>query len=178
MKQSLLSRIQQGIHLPHNSVPRQHSPYAPTAKNLTVNAIIAYLYGYGAFAMYKDYSRTKSSAMRLPRNPEASLPSTFEGRKESVHDKPNRVFNSDEMKEAQISTPMRVLKSLTYGDISEISVAWGVLIQLCNTAHATYGVKSWIFRSSVLGVLGFPPLAYYWFRSTLFEKESAGVIIN
>lgn len=179
MRPSLLRRIQQaGVKLPQHEAPVDHSPYTATKKNLLVNSLITTLYGYGLYSIYKDYKTTKLNAIRTSNNPAATVPSTFEGRMEEIHNRPNRVFNSDEVKESAVSTPMRVLKSLTYGDISELSVAWGVLIQLCNTAHVTYGTKSLIYRSSLLGVLAYPPILYYFFRERLFDMESKGVIIN
>lgn len=154
-------------------------PFYASKSNLAINAVVTSLYGYGLYAFYKDYATTKNAASHKVKTRDADVPTTYYGRVEEVHDAPNRLFHSeDEDKELERSTMRRVFHSLTYGDVSQFAVAWGFLIQLCNTTHSVYGTRSMIFRSSLLGVAGFPPLLYYLYRMRLFNLEAKGVVIN
>lgn len=157
----------------------QKIPFYASKRNVAINSVITLLYGYGLYAFYKDYETTKRAAHRKVVSPDAEVSPFYLDRVEEVHDAPNRLFHSDnEDKELERSTKRRVLHSLTYGDVSQFAVAWGFLIQLCNTTHTVYGTKSMIFRTSLLSVVGFPPLLYYLYRWRLFNLEEKGVIIN
>lgn len=154
-------------------------PFYASKRNVAINSLVTALYGYGLYAFYKDYATTKNAAFHKVKTANADVPSTYYGRVEEVHDAPNRLFHSeDEDKELERSTMRRVFHSLTYGDVSQFCVAWGFLIQLCNTTHSVYGTKSMIFRTSLLSVATFPPVLYYLYRLRLFNLEGKGVIIN
>lgn len=183
MRPSILFR-QQSIDPKNNGAPKvkitpKSIPFYASKRNVIVNTIITSLYGYGLYAFYKDYAITKLSALHKGKTSNAQLPGNYEGMVEEVHHSPNRVFHSeDEDKELDRSTRRRVFHSLTYSDVSQFSIAWGFLIQLCNVTHATYGTRSMLYKTSLLSVLGFPPLVYYFYKLRLFKMEEKGVIIN
>lgn len=154
-------------------------PFYASKRNLAINALVTSLYGYGLYAFYKDYVITRNTASHKAKTTNAEVPTTYYGRVEEVHDAPNRLFHSEhEDRNLDRSTMRRVFHSLTYGDMSQFTVAWGFLIQLCNTTHSVYGTKSMIFRTSLLGVAAFPPVLYYLYRLRLFNLEAKGVVIN
>ncbi|QLL31490.1 hypothetical protein HG536_0B03530 [Torulaspora globosa] len=160
-------------------IPSQKVPFYASKKNVAINCVITFLYGYGLYAFYKDYQTAKRFAVRKLSKPDPDVSPYYLERVEDIHNAPNRLFHSEhEDKEVERSTMRRVIHSLTYGDVSQCAVAWGFLIQLCNTTHAVYGTKSMLFRTSLLSVVGFPPLLYYLYRMRLFNLEKKGVIIN
>lgn len=156
----------------------QKIPFYASKRNVAINSVITVLYGYGLWAFYKDYETTKRAAHRKVTTPDAEVSPYYLDRVEDVHDAPNRLFHSEhEDAELERTTLRRVIHSLTYGDVSQASVAWGFLIQLCNTTHTVYGTRSMLFRTSLFSVLGFPPLLYYLYRMRLFCLEKKGVSI-
>ena len=134
--------------------------FAGSKQNLAVNALITSLYSFGALTLYKDRISIKNAKAK-----EELIP-THKTIAEIVRNSPNRIFKANKSEENAIE-PIRIARTLTWSDLSQISIGTGFLIQLSNIIHSSFGKKSMFYKVSLLSNMIFPNILYASYRLRL-----------
>ncbi|AMD20373.1 HDL371Wp [Eremothecium sinecaudum] len=117
---------------------KQNLRYSKTslASNIGINA----LFGMGLYWLYKDYTQKIPSETGNKTGPTANKPTLFG---EDIKD-----YNE----------LVQTLGSLSYGDLSFMSVSWAFLGYFTSVAGESFGKKTLVSRSLLFLTLMYPPL--------------------
>ena len=136
--------------------------------NLVTNIFITSLYSLGAWSIYKEVTTVRNFEDNAPLTPPKD-----ETLSEIVKTAPNRIFKpSNSINESE---PMTVLRTLTYGDLSQVAIGTAFLSQLSNIMHGEFGKTSFMYRTSLGTTVMFPLILYYAFRIRLKELKDDNV---
>ncbi|GMM55028.1 Fmp33 protein [Maudiozyma humilis] len=147
--------------------------FSSSRANLISNAFITSLYSLGAWSIYKEVTtvtKFEDKAMISPPK--------IENVEQMINEAPNRIFKCDSKECSNTSEPARVLKSLTWGDLSQAAIGSGFLVQLSNIMHTEFGRKSFMYRASLGTTIFFPVMLYFAFRLRLKELDDDHIKIE
>lgn len=140
------------------------SSFKGSKSNLLSNIFITSLYSLGAWSIYKEVTTVRNFEDKaLP------IPPKNETMSEIAKTAPNRIFN--QAQNVNESEPMTVLRTLTYGDLSQVAIGTAFLSQLSNIMHSEFGKASFMYRASLGTTVMFPLVLYYAFRIRLKELK-------
>ncbi|CDO92318.1 unnamed protein product [Kluyveromyces dobzhanskii CBS 2104] len=128
----------------------------PTKTNVVVTIVVNSLFAFGLYFLYRDYSITQQK-------------NNAAGTVKIIDQPSNKVSNKDISEIQNPSTFSQVLHSLTYRDLSALSVTMGFLGFITETARQSFGKKSMIYRTSLFSLILFPTSSYLLYQSK-FDK--------
>lgn len=136
--------------------------------NLVSNIFITSLYSLGAWSIYKEVTTVRNFEDKAPLTPPKD-----ETLSELVKTAPNRILKPSA--DVNESEPMTVLRTLTYGDLSQVAIGTAFLSQLSNIMHSEFGRTSFMYRASLGTTVMFPLILYYAFRIRLKELKDDSI---
>lgn len=134
--------------------------------NLFTNLFITSLYSLGAWSIYKEVTTVRKFEDRA-----MIAPPKIENVEQMINEAPNRIFKCDNKECSSKAEPIRVAKSLTYGDLSQLAIGSGFLAQLSNIMHSEFGRMSFMYKASLGTTIFFPVMLYFAFRLRLKELD-------
>ncbi|SMN22319.1 similar to Saccharomyces cerevisiae YJL161W FMP33 Putative protein of unknown function [Maudiozyma saulgeensis] len=149
------------------------STFKGSKSNLASNIFITSLYSLGAWSIYKEVTTVRDFEDTAPLTPQKG-----ESISELIRTAPNRIFKSVSKDGKKESEPMTVLRTLTYGDLSQVAIGSGFLFQLSNIMHSEFGKTSFMYRASLGTSVMFPIILYFAFRLRLKELKKDNIKIE
>lgn len=125
---------------------------SPTKANVVANVIINSLFALGLYCLYRDYTITKEK-------------SGSAGTVRIIDTPSNKVSDKKPSEIQQAGSFSQVMHSLTYRDLSALSVTMGFLGYITDVARQSFGKKSLIYRTSVFSLFLFPTSSYLLYKS-------------
>ncbi|CAH02248.1 Fmp33p [Kluyveromyces lactis] len=136
----------------------------PTKSNVAVNLVVNSLFALGLYCLYKDYTITKQ------RNESTGTV--------KIIDQPSNKVSSKEPSEIQnASTFPLVLHSLTYRDLSALTVTMGFLGYITEAARQSFGKKSLVYRISLFSLVLFPTSSYFLYQSRYDKTKGQTTLV-
>ncbi|SCV03494.1 LANO_0G04478g1_1 [Lachancea nothofagi CBS 11611] len=133
-------------------------PFNASKGNVFSNIAINSLFGLGIYFLYKGHqNKDEVVSKQKTREP---LPSEHG----QISSSPTRVKFSN-LTSAFGTELSHMTSTLSYQELSFVTVGFGFMLQLANMAHVSYGRNSLLYKLGVFSVILYPPLTYYMYNS-------------